>query len=255
MSGRKQLLSLYWRMESAFGVHFARHPYEEVLNGLIGSSTRWLDVGCGHRAIDSWRGEQEAALVRRAAACVGVDPYVPSLRQHRSFTRLVGGTVSSLPFPDGSFDLVTANMVVEHLDAPQVQFREVARVLSAGGRFVFFTPNRDGYTVRMVRLVPEGLRPRLARWLHGRHAEDVFPTHYRANTERDVRALAAAAGLEMVEMHCLLSFAFFGVVPPLAALELALMRLLMRPSLAAWRPHLLAVLRKPAAVPAVSASA
>jgi len=245
MAVRKWLYQLYWRMEGAFGVKFPRHPYEEALDQAIGPSTRWLDVGCGHQAIDSWRGEQEAALVRRAARCVGLDAYLPALRRHRSITRLVGGTVSTLPFPVGSFDLVTANMVVEHLDAPRAQFAEVARVLAPGGKFVFVTPNRSGYTVRLVRLVPEGWRPRLALWLHGRHPEDVFPTHYRANTEADVRALAAAAGLEVVEIQHLLSWAFFLMVPPLAALELALMRLLMRPSLAAWRPRLLAVLRRP----------
>ena len=255
MSLRKQLQSLYWRMEAAFGVRFPRHPYEEVIGAVIGPSTRWLDVGCGHRAIDSWRGEQETALVRRAAACVGVDPDVPSLRHHRSFTRLVAGTLSRLPFPDASFDLVTANMVVEHLDAPEEQFREVARVLAAGGQFVFVTPNRSGYTVRLVRLVPEAWRPRLALWLHGRQPEDVFPTHYRANTGPDVRALAVAARLEVLEIRYLLSWAFFGMVPPLAALELALMRLLMRPSLATWRPRMLAVLAKPREAPAAAAGA
>jgi len=245
MGVRNWLYRLYWGMERAFGVKFAPHPYEDALDQSIGPTTRWLDVGCGHQAIDTWRGEQETALVRRAVTCIGLDAYVPALRRHRSMTRLVAGTVSRLPFPAGSFDIVTANMVVEHLDAPQAQFLEVARVLAAGGKFVFVTPNRSGYTVRLVRLVPEAWRPRLALWLHGRQPEDVFPTHYRANTERDVRALAAAAGLEVLEIRYLLSWAFFGMVPPLAALELALMRLLMRPSLAAWRPRMLAMLRKP----------
>ena len=175
---------------------------------------------------------------------IGLDPYFPALRQHRTFSRFVCGNVSSLPFPAGSFDLVTANMVVEHLDAPAAQFAEVARVLAPGGRFVFVTPNRSGYTVRTIRLVPQSWRPRLTLWLHGRKAEDVFPTHYRANTEADVRALAAAAGLEVLEFEYLLSWAFFAQVPPLAAIELAFMRLLMRPALAAFRPRMIAVLGK-----------
>ena len=242
MNVRNVLFRLYWRMERAFGVVFAVHPYEEALDRSLRPNERWLDLGCGHQAIDSWRGEQETALVRRTAMTVGLDPYLPSLRRHRSFDRLVCANASSIPFAESSFDVVSANMVVEHLDNPRSQFGEVARVLAPGGRFVFLTPNRGGYTVRMIRLVPSSWRPRLTLWLHGRHAEDVFPTHYRANTEADVRALAAAAGFEVLEFEYLLSPAFFAMVPPLAALELALMRLLMRPALGAFRPRILAVL-------------
>ena len=136
-------------------------------------------------------------------------------------------------------------MVAEHLDEPQIQFVEVARVLAPGGRFVFHTPNRRGYTVRMIEWSRPELRPMLTQLLHGRDPEDVFPTHYRANTDKDVRALAAAAGLEVTEVSYLLTWAFFLLVPPLAALELAWMRLLMHPSRARLRPRMLVVLGKP----------
>lgn len=47
-----------------------------------------------------------------------------------------------LPFPDGSFDLVISNAVIEHMHGiHQHVFREAYRVLAAGGSFVFTTPN------------------------------------------------------------------------------------------------------------------
>lgn len=47
-----------------------------------------------------------------------------------------------LPFPDGSFDLVVCNAVVEHLHGiHKLLFQEVRRVLAPGGVFVFTTPN------------------------------------------------------------------------------------------------------------------
>jgi len=47
-----------------------------------------------------------------------------------------------LPFPDGSFDLVVCNAVIEHVHGiQQLLFHEAFRVLAPGGHFVFTTPN------------------------------------------------------------------------------------------------------------------
>lgn len=47
-----------------------------------------------------------------------------------------------LPFPDGSFDLVVCNAVIEHLQGIHRQvFAEAFRVLAPAGSFVFTTPN------------------------------------------------------------------------------------------------------------------
>jgi len=244
MLTREALFRLYWRMERALGVRYAPHPYEDALGGAVTASTRWLDIGCGHKVLDSWRGKEEAAMVRRARSVTGVDPYLPALRHHRSIGCRVCGGVSRLPFSDGEFNLVTASMVVEHLGDPQAQFAEVARVLEPGGRFIFLTPNARGYTVRMLKLLPEAHKATLAGWLEGRDQADVFPTHYRANTAEAISGLAAGAALEVVELRYTLNSAAFTMVPPLAALELCWLRLLMRPTYARLRPRLVAILAK-----------
>jgi ubiquinone/menaquinone biosynthesis C-methylase UbiE len=61
-----------------------------------------------------------------------------------------------------SVDLVTANMVVEHAEDPAALFAEVDRVLRPGGSFLVHT-NSSGYTTRLTKLIPEGLRPGLAK--------------------------------------------------------------------------------------------
>jgi ubiquinone/menaquinone biosynthesis C-methylase UbiE len=46
-----------------------------------------------------------------------------------------------LPYPDQSFDLVTATEVVEHLENPRFFIREIARILKPGGYVILSTPN------------------------------------------------------------------------------------------------------------------
>ncbi len=105
-------------------------------------STEWLDIGCGHHILPPWQAKQEQELVAKCSKITGIDAEVNSLVKHRSITRIVAGNISKLPFRDSTFNLVTANMVIEHLDDPESQFREILRVLKPGGTFILHTPNR-----------------------------------------------------------------------------------------------------------------
>ena len=101
---------------------------------------RVLDIGCGG-------GETIRVLAGKATAgrVDGVDysPASVAVAQARNADLVAAGrvvvqqaSVSRLPFPDASFDLVTA--VETHYYWPDLtnDFREVLRVLKPGGRFV-----------------------------------------------------------------------------------------------------------------------
>lgn len=243
---RRALFKIYWAMRGvvAPGLNYSQLSYEAVLRQHTGPEVRWLDIGCGHQVLPTWRASQETQLVSNCKSVVGVDFDRPSLRSHRTIRFRAQADISRLPFPDGSFDLVTANMVVEHLDDPDTQFREAARVLRPGGVFIFHTPNANGYFAVLSGLVPEALKGVLIRVLDGRPREDVFKIHYKANTEAAVDRLAAASGLEVTELKLFLTDAVFALVPPLALAELALIRLLMMERLRRYRTNIIAVLRK-----------
>jgi SAM-dependent methyltransferase len=53
---------------------------------------------------------------------------------------------AALPHPDGSFDLVVAFEVIEHLENWQEFLLEVRRILSPAGQFIVSTPNKLYYT-------------------------------------------------------------------------------------------------------------
>jgi ubiquinone/menaquinone biosynthesis C-methylase UbiE len=150
-----------------------------------------------------------------------------------------------LPFEASSFDLVTANMVVEHLDRPEDQFREVYRVLRPGGRFIFHTPNAHGHFAVMRRLAPEKLKDGLMRLLDGRDPEDIFPVHYKANSRGKIERVAKMAGFDVVKTKMIVSDAIFSVFPPIAVIELLWIRLLMTAAMKPLRTNIIAVLQKP----------
>jgi SAM-dependent methyltransferase len=56
--------------------------------------------------------------------------------------RLITARIEELPFPDASFDLVSATGVLEYAEVPRA-LAELARVLRPGGRAVVSYPNPD----------------------------------------------------------------------------------------------------------------
>jgi SAM-dependent methyltransferase len=94
---------------------------------------RILDVGCGTGG--------NLTMLAQFGEAEGVDVSTDAL----AFCRARGlkaklGAAEALPFPDASFDLVTALDVVEHLDDDVAGLREMRRVLRREGRILIFVP-------------------------------------------------------------------------------------------------------------------
>lgn len=102
---------------------------------------RALDVGCGN-------GKTVSALVEAGMEVTGVDFSTEAIGRCRVAypkAEFVECDASSLPFPDGSFDLVTAVHVLENLEDGRLEeaASEIGRVLAPGG-YLFvrcFTPD------------------------------------------------------------------------------------------------------------------
>jgi ubiquinone/menaquinone biosynthesis C-methylase UbiE len=247
-SFRRRCFRLYWRAQRAIAPDLdardAQVVYENALDALAASSPYWLDLGCGHQVLQEWRGDAERKLVGKAGVVVGLDLEHEALKRHRTISRRTRGDLSRLPFADGTFDLVTANMVLEHLQEPSAQLSEIFRVLKPGGVFVGLTPNRIGYQAALARLIPERLKRSLVWMLQARAAHDLFPTYYRVNTAGTIEQLAKRAGFAGVAVEHVLAHAQFAVVLPLAILELLFIRALMGTRLRHLRPNLVVRLEK-----------
>lgn len=153
---------------------------------------RVLDIGCGGGRLFP----NDYRAVGRTVVGIDLDP---ALRSNTLLDGRVFGSAETLPFRAASFDLVYSRYVFEHLARPQAVFAELARILRPGGAVVILTPNRNHYVPLVARLTPSWFHKGYNARVRGRHSDDTFPTLYRANTRRTLRALASAAGLEEAE--------------------------------------------------------
>lgn len=245
MSLRRGLLRIYWLMERLIvpGLEYSQLEYERLLLKWIPAGARWLDLGCGRRLLPAWRSESEKALRMRSSMLVGIDLDRGSLLDNTTAHHKVFGPAQELPFKSGSFDVVTANMVAEHLEDPVGSFREVRRVLSPNGIFIVHTPNAAAYPTALTRRLPDAVKKGAARLLDGRREADVFHTFYRANTIDELGSVAQTAGLAVAQVNLLSSTAVFSVVPPLALFELLYIRTLRTERNRERRSNLVAVLK------------
>ena len=153
---------------------------------------RVLDLPCG-------TGLLGAALAGLGWEVTGAD-LDPAPALARGLHAVAADMERPLPFPDGSFDLVTCVEGIEHVEAQASLIVECARVLAPAGRLVLTTPNvlgrpsrsslaRHGYA-RFFRPTPPGSS---TPYEHAHvHPIDVLRLEH----------LLRAAGLEIEALDC-----------------------------------------------------
>jgi ubiquinone/menaquinone biosynthesis C-methylase UbiE len=243
-----------WRLQKWMlpGSVWNQEVYGELLTEqlLVKPNARWLDAGCGCRILAQGLEELEDQAVARAGFSVGMDPDKHGVAAHRNIEKRVCSFLDRLPFRDQAFDVVTCNMVVEHLGDPLKCFVEIKRVLAPGGIVIFHTPNLRNYMVflnhTVGRALPRGLVLSLILAGEGRAAEEVFPTFYRMNSTKKVHAVASELGLVVAKQECLPPpRPFFNFFLPVAFLQMLLTRLMVSFGLQRYESTLLVMLRKP----------
>lgn len=107
---------------------------EKIRTTLNNPNPRILDVGCGTGA--------NLKMLRAYGKAEGVDisPQAVDFCRERGLDSVKLGAAEQLPYENGSFELVTALDVVEHLDDDVAGLREMRRVLVRDGRVLLFVP-------------------------------------------------------------------------------------------------------------------
>ena len=107
---------------------------EKICTTLNNPNPRILDVGCGTGA------NLKMLATHGRAEGVDISSQAVDFCRERGLDSVRLGAAEQLPYENGSFDLVTALDVVEHLDDDVAGLREMRRALRRDGRVLLFVP-------------------------------------------------------------------------------------------------------------------
>jgi SAM-dependent methyltransferase len=154
-----------------------------------GNPRRVLEIGCGHgQTLAYFKREREAVFT------VGVE-YVPEVaavaRRRPEIDEILIGDVEavSLNYPPGSFDLIIAGHVLEHVKDPWAVVHRLRRLIGPGGQFIGSLPNVR-YCKVSVPLVVYG------KWKYEK--EGILDwTHTKFFTRMTIRELLESRGFRV----------------------------------------------------------
>jgi ubiquinone/menaquinone biosynthesis C-methylase UbiE len=170
---------------------YERDPFSRVIARLQRDALEALELGAGDRLLDVGCGT--GAAVRAAAEivdrAVGVDLSPKMLTQAReraaglTAVEFVEGDSENLPFGEGEFTAVLCTTSLHHYPRPEAAAREMARVLTPGGRVVIGDGTSDAVVMKVADLL-------CRRFEAG---------HVRFHRVEELRRLLQDAGLEGTE--------------------------------------------------------
>ena len=154
---------------------------KEVVVPDPGRPRRVLEVGCGS-------GRVLVELADRGWSVHGLEPSaaaVTTLKAHRDLPVTVG-TIEQAEFPSGSFDLIIANMVLEHLHDPAADVTRLRTWLRPGGHLTGSVPNCASWEFRFFK----------GEWFALQ-----LPTHLSHFTPKTLTLLLEMTGFHSIRIH------------------------------------------------------
>ncbi len=160
----------------------------------VGRGTRFIDVGAGagrHSYEALRRGADVTAFDLDEVELKGVDSMFAAMQMENEVPpggqgRVEVGTILDMPYEDGTFDVVLASEILEHVPEDVTAISELVRILAPGGILAVTVPRR----------LPEKICWALSDEYHANEGG-----HIRIYTADELRGKVENAGLTFTHQH------------------------------------------------------
>ncbi len=160
----------------------------------VGRGTRFIDVGAGagrHSFEALRRGAHVTAFDMDEVELKGVENMFAAMEMEGEVPpggqgEIEVGTILDMPYEDGSFDVVLASEILEHVPEDVQAISELARILAPGGTLAVTVP----------RWLPEAVCWALSDEYHANEGG-----HIRIYKADELRAKLEATGLQFTHQH------------------------------------------------------
>ena len=123
--------------------------FKETLSLInrIAAKGRLLDIGCG-------KGEFLALAKESGWEACGVETSgeLADYSQRRYGLKIENVPLEDAGYPDRHFDIITLNMVLEHIDEPNDLIKEVYRISKEDGAVIIEVPNMNSLLLKAIRI-------------------------------------------------------------------------------------------------------
>lgn len=171
---------------SGLGARLKMRMYQRRLASMLDrldkpGTVRLLDVGCADGRLLDWY-KASPAGPRLETHGIEMSEEAAAIARDRGHRVVAGRFEVDTELEAGTFDLILAYHVIEHVDDPKRFAERAAELLAPGGMFVVATPNWDSADARRFR----------GHW-GGNH----FPRHWTLYDAATLEGLAESIGLKL----------------------------------------------------------
>ena len=131
---------------------------------------------------------------------IGIDPD-ERVKENPYLDEGYVGLADNMPFfEDEFFDVVISDNVFEHVDNPDLFFKEIYRVVKPRGVLIAKTPKKYHYMPLIAAYTPTWFH-KFYNKLRGREPDDTFPTRYLLNSKTDQMMIAKRHGFSVEKIQ------------------------------------------------------
>ncbi len=187
-------------------------------NYQIPEGARVLELGCGTASM--WKGHEDmigkcSSLILSDFSETMVDTARGNLGEHDKVVYSVMD-IQDIPYPDDSFDIVIANMMLYHVPDISRGLSEVARVLAPGGKFYCATFGLHGIMEYLTSILADyEVKDPTSRNFTLQNGEEILSPFFGSVIRKDYEDSLAVTNVEdMVDyIYSLSSMTALGSIP------------------------------------------